>query len=238
MASKMNSNRRFLSLGALLAMTFLSSSNVHGEPLNGDIDKGRQVFKKCASCHMVGDKVRNRVGPPLNNILDARAGLVADFKYSKVLKSAAADGLHWSYENLDAFLKKPKEFLPKTKMSFRGLRSDKDRANVIAYLASFSGGSMAAQVDKGFEVTPAILAIEGDVEYGEYLASECTTCHQSSGSNDGIPSIVGWETADFVTAMHAYREKHRENSVMQMITGRLADDEIAALAAYFKTVSQ
>ena len=80
----------------------------------------------------------------------------------------------------------------------------------------------------------AVLAIEGDVEYGEYLASECTTCHQADGENDGIPSIVGWNTEDFATAMHAYKEKHRENPVMQMISGRLDNDEIAALAAYFK----
>lgn len=210
-------------------------SSAYGEDVTGDALKGQQVFKKCSSCHMVGDEVRNRVGPPLNNILDARAGLIADFKYSKALKNAAADGLHWTIENLDAYLKKPRAFLPKTRMSFRGLASEKDRANVIAYLASFSGGKLAAQVDKDFEVSANILALEGDVEYGEYLSSECTTCHQNSGSNDGIPSIVGWETEDFVTAMHAYREKHRENPVMQMVTGRLTDEEIAALAAFFKT---
>lgn len=210
-------------------------SSAYGEDVTGDALKGQQVFKKCSSCHMVGDEVRNRVGPPLNNILDARAGLIADFKYSKALKNAAADGLHWTIENLDAYLKKPRAFLPKTRMSFRGLASEKDRANVIAYLASFSGGKLATQVDKDFEVSANILALEGDVEYGEYLSSECTTCHQNSGSNEGIPSIVGWETEDFVTAMHAYREKHRENPVMQMVTGRLTDEEIAALAAFFKT---
>ncbi|MEM6465450.1 MAG: c-type cytochrome [Pseudomonadota bacterium] len=85
-----------------------------------------------------------------------------------------------------------------------------------------------------FQVSAEILALVGDVEYGEYLASECTTCHQADGGNTGIPSIVGWDTAPFVSAMHAYKEKHRENPVMQMITSRLANDEIAALAAYFK----
>lgn len=89
-----------------------------------------------------------------------------------------------------------------------------------------------------FTVAPEILSLEGDIAYGEYLASECTTCHQVSGANDGIPGIVGWETEDFVIAMHAYRSKHRENPVMQMITGRLADDEIAALASYFKSLSE
>lgn len=91
-----------------------------------------------------------------------------------------------------------------------------------------------ASKEPAFAVAANILAIEGDPEYGEYLSSECITCHQTSGANDGIPSIVGWDTESFVTAMHAYREKHRENPVMQMVAGRLADDEIAALAAYFK----
>ena len=82
---------------------------------------------------------------------------------------------------------------------------------------------------------PALFAgLEGDVEYGEFLASECKTCHQTNGGDDGIPSIVLWPEEVFVTAMHAYKEQVRPNPVMQMIAGRLADDEIAALAAYFK----
>lgn len=203
----------------------------------GDPERGAQVYKKCSSCHMVGSEARNRVGPPLNKIMSARAGGVADFKYSKAMKAAADDGLHWTPETLDTFLEAPKAVIPKTKMSFRGLKSKEDRIDLIAYLATFSGGSRAAQVDVGFTVSSEILALEGDLEYGEYLASECTTCHQSDGDNDGIPGIIGWETEDFVTAMHAYKEKHRENPVMQMVTGRLANDEIAALAAYFKSLA-
>lgn len=202
----------------------------------GDPDHGRQVFKKCSACHMVGSEARNRVGPPLNNIMSARAAGVADFKYSEALKAAANDGLHWTPETLNAFLEAPKSMIPRTKMSFRGLKSHQDRVDLIAFLATFSGGSMAAQTDQGFVVSEDILAIEGDLEYGEYLSSECTTCHQVDGDNDGIPAIVGWRTDDFVTAMHAYKKKHRENPVMQMVAGRLADDEIAALAAYFESL--
>ena len=94
-----------------------------------------------------------------------------------------------------------------------------------------------ASSQPGFSGPADVLAIEGDIAFGEYLASECTTCHQADGGADGIPSIMGWETEQFVTAMHAYKEKHRENPVMQMITGRLANDEIAALAAYFKSLA-
>ena len=103
------------------------------------------------------------------------------------------------------------------------------------WLAFQVSSAAPAATTPAFVVSPDILAIAGDVEYGEYLGAECTTCHQASGGNDGIPSIVGWETDDFVTAMHAYKEKHRENPVMQMVTGRLANDEIAALAAYFQS---
>ena len=221
---------RVLSLSAAVAILATGAA----AETTGDVERGKQVYRKCSSCHMVGPDARNRVGPPLNNILAARAGAVADFKYSPALKAAANDGLHWTAETLDSFLENPKSLIPKTRMSFRGLKSQADRDDVIAYLASFSGGSMAAQVDEGFTVSAEILALEGDLEYGEYLSSECTTCHRADGDNDGIPGIVGWETADFVTAMHAYKEKHRDNPVMQMVTGRLADDEIAALAAYFK----
>jgi cytochrome c len=37
---------------------------------------------------------------------------------------------------LDGFLTKPKKYLKGTKMSFAGLKKEKDRANVIAYLAT------------------------------------------------------------------------------------------------------
>ncbi|MCP4315725.1 MAG: c-type cytochrome [Hyphomicrobiales bacterium] len=204
---------------------------------SGDAIRGKQVFKKCASCHMVGTEARKRVGPPLNNIMSARAGGMADFKYSKALRKAAHEDLHWTPETLDVFLEDPRGYLPKTKMSFRGLKNANDRADIIAYLATFSGASMAAKIDEGFTVPSKILGIEGDMEYGEYLSSECTTCHQVDGDNDGIPAIIGWETKDFVTAMHAYREKHRQNPVMQMISGRLSNDEIAALAAYFENIN-
>ena len=81
-------------------------------------------------------------------------------------------------------------------------------------------------------MTSGVLA--GDPAYGEYLSGECTTCHQASGANDGIPSITLWPEDQFVTAMHAYKDKARANPVMQMIAGRLSNEEIAALAAYFK----
>lgn len=225
---------KFKLLSLTVAVSFLCTGAVAEVP--GDPVRGKQVYKKCASCHMVGPEARNRVGPPLNNILQAKAAAVADFKYSAALREAGQGGLHWTPETLDEFLEDPRGLVPKTKMSFRGLKSAEDRIDLIAYLAAFSGAKMAAQVDSAFAVPADVLALQGDLEYGAYLSSECTTCHQANGDNDGIPGITGWNTDDFVTAMHAYKEKHRDNTVMQMVTGRLDNEEIAALAAYFETL--
>ncbi|MES0882554.1 c-type cytochrome [Roseibium sp. SCP14] len=103
----------------------------------GDAAAGEKVFKKCKACHAVGDGAKNKVGPALNGIIDAPAGQVEGFKYSKSMVELAGGGLVWDEETLTAFLTKPKKVVPKTKMSFAGLRKEADIDNVIAYLQSF-----------------------------------------------------------------------------------------------------
>ncbi|MEM9630875.1 MAG: cytochrome c family protein [Pseudomonadota bacterium] len=103
----------------------------------GDIVAGEKVFKKCKACHAVGDGAKNKVGPSLNGIVGAPAGQVEGFKYSKSMVEIAGGGLVWDEETLAAFLTKPKKVVPKTKMSFAGLRKEADVDNVIAYLQSF-----------------------------------------------------------------------------------------------------
>ena len=121
-------------------------------------------------------------------------------------------------------------------MSFRGLASEKDRQNVIAYLARFSGGNLAAKVTKDLKFhkifSRSRVTLNTENIYPVNVQPVTKTVVQMMAF---LVSLVGRPKTS-VTAMHAYREKHRENPVMQMITGRLADDEIAALAAYFKTI--
>jgi len=73
----------------------------------------------------------------------------------------------------------------------------------------------------------------GDIEYGQYLGAECASCHQQTGASEGIPSINGMDAEVFVALMLAYRSKEMENPVMQMIAGRLDDEQIGSLALYF-----
>jgi len=72
-----------------------------------------------------------------------------------------------------------------------------------------------------------------DIELGRYLARECMTCHRSATATSTIPSIFGMAETTFAEVVKAYRDKRLGNDVMQNIAGRLKDDEIEALAAYF-----
>ncbi len=76
---------------------------------------------------------------------------------------------------------------------------------------------------------------EGDPEYGQYLSSECVTCHQSAVTGT-IPAIAGMNEEGFIALMKLYRSKQLENKTMQTVAMRLSDEDIAALAAYFSAL--
>lgn len=112
------------------------------EPATPAIDmalaaEGEDVFKKCKSCHQVGDGAKNRTGPVLNGVVGAPIGHVEDFKYSKDMAALGDEGRTWTEEELSAFLEKPKGYLKKTRMSFAGLKKEDDRRAVIEYLKTF-----------------------------------------------------------------------------------------------------
>lgn len=77
-----------------------------------------------------------------------------------------------------------------------------------------------------------------DIGYGEYLSGECVTCHRIDGDDDGIPSIVGLDAEGFAYIMHAYKKKELSNNVMQLVAGRLDDEQIASLAVYFESLGE
>ena len=54
------------------------------------------------------------------------------------MKKHAEEAKTWTFDNLNDFLHDPKGAVPGTKMAFPGLKDDKERANVIAYLNTLS----------------------------------------------------------------------------------------------------
>jgi cytochrome c2 len=121
----------------------------------GDIKKGKKVFRKCKSCHMVGEKAKRKVGPVLNNIFGATAGKNEEFekKYSKNMKKAGEEGLVWDEATLTEYLTKPKAMIKKTKMAFKGLKKPKDIENILVYLLQFSPDYDASKKDDAGEDT-------------------------------------------------------------------------------------
>ena len=208
---------------------------------DGHSEEGKRLFRRCASCHEVGPDARDRVGPHLNEIIGRAAASVEGFRYSRALSDMGEEGLVWEEDTLDAFLARPSDFVPGTRMSFNGVRKASDRAELMVFLATLTPetGLGTAHIEPSDpEVSPEILALEGDVEYGQYLSSTCVTCHQESGGTDGIPAIINWPAPAFVTVLHAYKNKSRDNPVMQQITSVLSNEEIAALAAYYESIQQ
>jgi len=100
-----------------------------------DIKSGEATFKKvCTLCHN-GDKGGpNKVGPNLWNIVDNTAAHKEDFNYSQAMLDRKATGIRWDEEQLYRYLFAPKQYVVGTKMSFIGIKDDKERADLVAYL--------------------------------------------------------------------------------------------------------
>ena len=99
---------------------------------------GEKIFKRCVACHSF---TKTKIGPPLGNIFDKKAGSVKGFKYSKAMKnskivwnSCITDPRKFSYCTLDNFLKKPRKYMKGTKMRFSGLKKKSHREALIKYL--------------------------------------------------------------------------------------------------------
>lgn len=210
----------------------------------GDAENGAKIWGECSGCHQIGPDAKDAIGPRLNGIFGRKAASLEGYTYSKSLTRAGRDGLYWTLETLDAYIDNPRTFASGTRMSYRGLKDAGKRADLLAFLRDFSDKPRDIPEAEPTarrtlpELPPEVLALKGDPEFGEYLASECQTCHQASGADEGIPAITLWPEEDFVLAMHAYKQKLRPHPVMQMMAGRLTEEEIAALAAYFGTLEE
>src|SRR5664279_3755023 len=110
----------------------------------GDAVAGRQVFKKCQACHSL-EPGKNILGPSLAGIVGRKSGAEPNFSYSPALKQAA---LTWDAVTLDGYLMDPQKVVPGNRMPFPGLKTDHDRKDVIAFLASSASAPVAPAAAK------------------------------------------------------------------------------------------
>ena len=101
--------------------------------------EGAKIFKKCAACHSIAQGGGNKIGPALWGVLGRKAGSISDYKYSKAL---VAHGKIWTFDEMNGFLIKPKDWVKGTKMSFAGLKNEKERAALILYMNENSGSPL------------------------------------------------------------------------------------------------
>ena len=121
-----------LGLMAVLAVAGSAALAVDAANAEGDPAAGKDVFKKCAVCHSP-EKGVNKIGPSLFGIVGSKSAEVDGYTFSKAMQDANKT---WDDATLDTYLTNPREVVPGTKMIFPGLKSEADRANVIAYLAT------------------------------------------------------------------------------------------------------
>lgn len=113
----------------LVAAWFMSSSAP--AMAADDAKRGEQAFRTCIACHSL-EPGRNLTGPSLANLFGRKAGTVSSFlRYSDALKRS---GVVWDEKTLDVWLKDPDKYIPGNDMAFPGIKDDRARRDLIAYL--------------------------------------------------------------------------------------------------------
>ena len=111
-------------------IVFAAASGASGQ----DLAAGETSFKKCLPCHRVGPDAKNLVGPVLNGLEGRKSGTIEGYNYSEVNKNS---GITWSEDTFKEYITDPRAKIPGTKMVFAGIKSEKERADLWAYLKQF-----------------------------------------------------------------------------------------------------
>ena len=149
---------------------------------SADAAKGADVFKKCAACHNADKGGANALGPNLYGVLGEAIGKGANgYAFSSAL---AGKGGNWDWDQLGAWLHSPKTFAPGTKMTFAGLSSPEDRANVIAFLNSKSDAPKPLPAAPAEAAAPAAGAPAGDAKAADAKAAAEATSAGAQKATD------------------------------------------------------
>jgi cytochrome c len=98
-------------------------------------ESGRDVFKRCLTCHTAEKGGRNLVGPNLHGIVGRKVAQVQGFNYSDAMKSHPGE---WTWEELAKYLHSPIEEVPGNRMQFPGVKDNADLADLLAYLRTLA----------------------------------------------------------------------------------------------------
>ena len=118
----------------LSALIIIVSSAAASTALAQDAAAGKTSFNKCLACHAVGESAKNKVGPQLNGLDGRKSGTAPDYNYSDANKNS---GITWNEAQFKEYIKDPKAKIPSTKMSFAGIKNEKEINDLWAFLAQY-----------------------------------------------------------------------------------------------------
>ncbi|MDE2334959.1 MAG: cytochrome c family protein [Rhodospirillales bacterium] len=122
-----------LALSTILALSFAAAALPLHSARAADAAAGKRLFRqRCSICHS-DEKGENKIGPSLFAVVGRKAGVEPGYSYSAANEKS---GLTWDEATLDRYLQSPRKVIPGTKMSFPGMPNAKQRADVIAFLAT------------------------------------------------------------------------------------------------------
>lgn len=117
-----------------VSLTFGIAAAAHGQAPNA----GKRAYQKCYSCHATEPHKNDLEGPSLYGVVGRRIASEPGFDYSPAMRSFAAKHPRWTPELLDRFITDPEVVVPKTRMTFPGMRDAKERAALLEYLKSLT----------------------------------------------------------------------------------------------------
>jgi len=97
------------------------------------------------------DAGKNMLGPSLAGVIGRKAGTLPGYDYSPAMKNT---DIVWNAQTLDQYLSNPGKTVPGNKMPFPGLKTDHDRDDVIAFIASASGGQAGSTPAQQAQAAP------------------------------------------------------------------------------------
>jgi len=96
----------------------------------GDVESGRKLYAQCRACHET-EAGKHKVGPSLHGIFGRMAGTIEGFRYSPALTQS---GIVWNEQTMGEYIANPRDFIKGNRMAYAGLKDEKHRADVIAFL--------------------------------------------------------------------------------------------------------
>ena len=107
----------------------------------GSAEDGRGAFTPCRACHTADKGGKPLVGPNLWGVLGRDVASNPDFpRYSAAMKAQKGA---WTFEKLATYLNDPRGAIPGNQMTFNGVQSPPDLANLLLYLRTLADTPVA-----------------------------------------------------------------------------------------------